>query len=54
MATLRAWAKSGQIAPPPMKIGRAWMVEESAVYRRLETPEGVGLSERAKAILRVA
>lgn len=29
-ATLRQWAKSGKISPPPIKIGRSYYVEDSA------------------------
>ncbi len=30
--TLRSWARTGKIYPPPFKAGRAYYVDEHAVY----------------------
>ncbi|MGR2663639.1 excisionase [Chromobacterium haemolyticum] len=30
--TLRKWARTGSIFPPPMKVGRMWLVEAEAQY----------------------
>ena len=32
MATLRRWAREGHISPAPQKIGRKWLVDETARY----------------------
>jgi len=48
--TLRQWARTGQIVPAPVKVGRAWMVEENAQYQPLQVL-GAEISERARAIL---
>ncbi|ATI27993.1 MULTISPECIES: excisionase [Ralstonia solanacearum species complex] len=32
ISTLRAWARQGKIYPPPMKVGRAYYVDENAVH----------------------
>ena len=29
--TLRRWAREGEIWPPPERVGKFWMVEETAV-----------------------
>jgi len=29
--TLRRWARDGEIWPQPERVGKSWMVEESAV-----------------------
>ena len=29
--TLRRWARDGEIYPPPEKVGKSWMVDETAV-----------------------
>jgi predicted site-specific integrase-resolvase len=50
IATLRQWAKTGQITPLPVKVGRAWMVDEDAEYTPLQV-SGHGISKRAQAIL---
>lgn len=52
---LRAWAGSGQIYPPPEKVGRVWMVEERAI--RTPLPDMIELStmsDRARHILKAA
>ncbi|MGC2944197.1 excisionase [Burkholderia ambifaria] len=30
--TARGWIKEGKIYPPPVKVGRAYYVEENAVF----------------------
>lgn len=30
---LRNWAKSGQLHPPAIKVGRQWRVEDNAEFR---------------------
>lgn len=30
--TARIWAKQGKIYPPPTKVGRAYYVEETAIF----------------------
>lgn len=30
--TARAWIKQGKIYPPPVKVGRAYYVEEKAIF----------------------
>jgi len=30
--TLRGWARDGKIYPPPQKVGRAYYVDEHAVF----------------------
>jgi predicted site-specific integrase-resolvase len=30
--TLERWARLGNIQPPPVKVGRAWMVSSDAKY----------------------
>lgn len=57
LATLRAWAASGQITPAAQRIGRRWMVREDAEYTPAapithERASG-NLSDRARAILSV-
>lgn len=32
IATLRGWAQTGRISPSPVNVGRAYMVDEDAVY----------------------
>lgn len=32
--TLRRWARDGEIYPPPEKVGKHWMVDETAVRLR--------------------
>lgn len=32
LRTARAWIKDGKIYPPPTKVGRAYYVDEKAVY----------------------
>jgi predicted site-specific integrase-resolvase len=32
ISTARAWVRQGKIYPPPQKIGRAYYVEENAVF----------------------
>ena len=32
MNTLRAWARNGNISPAPEKVGRDWLVDQSARY----------------------
>lgn len=32
LATLRHWARDGQIFPAPQKIGRKWLVDPDAKY----------------------
>lgn len=49
--TLRSWAKTGQIVPQPVKVGRTLMVEEDAVYMPLEAANCPDLSKRAQDIL---
>jgi hypothetical protein len=52
IATLRAWAASGQIKPAPVKVGRLWMVEEDAQYQRVRPLQSLpDISPRAKSIL---
>jgi predicted site-specific integrase-resolvase len=57
--TLRIWAATGQIVPPPEKVGRTLMVDERAVRVPLSAPptevanEGK-MSDRALAILHAA
>lgn len=29
--TLRRWARAGEIYPPPEKVGKSWMVDDTAV-----------------------
>ena len=43
--TLRQWARSGEIYPPPEKCGKHWYVEEDAM--RLKS--GFTLMQRLKA-----
>ena len=31
--TARLWIKQGKIYPPPTKVGRAYYVEETAIYQ---------------------
>lgn len=31
MFTLRRWARDGEIWPAPEKVGKSWMVDETAV-----------------------
>jgi hypothetical protein len=31
--TARLWIKDGKIYPPPVKVGRAYYVEENAVFQ---------------------
>lgn len=56
IVTLRAWANSGQIFPPPEKVGsHGFMVEESAVRIPASTNDVVGtISDRARSILMAA
>ncbi len=30
--TLRGWARDGKLYPPPQKVGRAYYVDENAVF----------------------
>jgi len=32
LRTLRSWARTGQIYPPPIKVGREYQVEDTARY----------------------
>lgn len=54
--TLRAWAKTGRIVPPPVKVGRLWMVETTAQFCPAESHsyQATGLSDRASKILKAA
>jgi len=38
LRTLRSWARTGQIYPPPKKVGRKYQVEETARYIGLQKP----------------
>ena len=46
--TLRAWARNGCINPPAEKVGRDWLVEQDAQYRKpkkpVEIPDNVDMS----------
>jgi hypothetical protein len=46
---VREWAKSGQIEPPPVNVGKAWYVDENAEYVPLEIDSQA--SGRVKEIL---
>jgi len=51
-ATLHSYAKTGQIIPAPVKVGRYLMCDEDAVYSPLIKPTGNDkLSKRALEIL---
>lgn len=55
--TLRAWASSGQIVPPPEKVGRTIMVDEAAVrmpYHDNGAANDITMSPRALSILHAA
>ena len=60
IATLLAWARKRRIQPEPVKVGRAWYVEEHAQYGRAaskpaeQTMRAPGMSDRAWMILSVA
>lgn len=43
--TLRRMARDGEITPPPVKVGRDWLVEESARLT-VEVPQRPGLVSR--------
>ena len=47
---LRQWAKLGEIQPPPERVGRVLMVEETAKRVPLEY-DTAGMSDRAKKVL---
>lgn len=46
--TLRSWARNGYIYPAPHKIGKDWMVEDLAQYRKpaklVQMPDNIDLS----------
>jgi predicted site-specific integrase-resolvase len=57
--TLRTWVRTGQVFPPAEKVGRNYMVEETAARlppmdEPLEAPDLSKLSARALAIWRSA
>lgn len=33
IATARGWVRDGKIYPPPVKVGRAYYVEENATFQ---------------------
>ena len=37
IVTARNWVKQGKIWPPPVKVGRAYYVEENATYADRQT-----------------
>ncbi len=43
--TLRAWVKTGQIQPAPVKVGREWRVYELAQYVPLGSPPTQGITD---------
>jgi predicted site-specific integrase-resolvase len=55
IGTLRAWASTGQIVPPPEKVGRLLMVDENAVRVPLpDVSEAGKMSDRALHIFKAA
>lgn len=46
--TLRRWARNGNIAPPPIKHGRAYFVREDAQYVLLSTNPRTPLVDRIR------
>jgi hypothetical protein len=46
--TLRAWARNGYISPAPHKVGKDWLVTESAQYRKpaapIQIPKNIDMS----------
>lgn len=45
---LQKWARSGRIQPPPMLVGREYMVEETAVYVSVSAEERSSAAARKK------
>ncbi|WKJ88794.1 excisionase [Methylomonas montana] len=39
--TLRAWARNGNIAPAPQKVGRDWLVDRAAKYVKNDRPSKI-------------
>lgn len=52
---LRGWVSSGEIMPPPEKVGRIWMVDERATRMPLAVAADMStMSARAQRILKLA
>ena len=47
--TLRRWARDGEIWPAPEKVGKSWMVEESARRLSSSMPGTLTLVDRLRA-----
>lgn len=51
--TLRSWAKTGQIQPEPIIVGREYLVDPEAEHVKLIYPDLDELTDREKEILNV-
>ncbi len=49
--TLHAWARTQQTEPPAIKVGKQWLIDETAVYVGLQTVDSDNdMSDRVKSI----